>query len=379
MKLNPMRTIAAALPFCLALNWLAGCTPPPAPAAPIPLVYVQTIAASADATDIRLPASVRPRLETDLAFRAGGQVRQRLVEAGSAVKAGQVLATLDPADLQLAERAADDQSQAARAEADQAAREVARLERLVADGSAGAADLERQQARLDAARARAAQAARQRELAGNRKRYGELRAPFDGVVTAWRLDVGATVAEGTSVVSLARTADLEIAAEVPESMISELKARPARATIDAAGVADLPLKLRELAPATAGAGRLYRVRYSLGPAGKASTALAIGMSAQIVLHGARPVTGARLPAAALVKAADRPFVWQADGDAAKATLKTRPVQLLAQGADWVRVSGLADGTRIVAAGAHRLREGLAVRWIEQPQASVADARNEQPR
>lgn len=379
MKLIPLRAATAALPFVFAAAWLAGCTPPPPTPAALALVYVQTVAASSDASDTRLPASVRPRLESDLAFRAAGQIRQRLVEAGSAVKSGQVLATLDLADLQLAERAADDQVQAARAEADQAAREVARLERLVADGSAGAADLERQQARLDAARARTAQAMRQHELARNRNRYGELRAPFDGVVTAWRLDVGATVGEGTPVVSVARASDLEIAAEVPESMIGDLKARPARATIDAAAVIDVPLKLRELAPATAGAGRLYRVRYSLPAAGKSGAPLAIGMSAQIVLHDTRPVTGVRLPAAALVKAADRPFVWRAEGDAAKATLKAQPVQLLAQGADWVRVAGLTDGTRVVSAGAHRLREGLAVRWAEQPLASVADERSARPR
>ena len=70
------------------------------------------------------------------------------------MKAGQVLARLDPADYQLAVKAAADQVQAASVDAQQSASDEARFHRLLADGSVGTADHERQKARADAAAAR---------------------------------------------------------------------------------------------------------------------------------------------------------------------------------------------------------------------------------
>ena len=52
------------------------------------------------------------RVETEMGFRTGGKVVERLVEIGDVVKAGQALARLDPADYQLAVSAAADQVQA---------------------------------------------------------------------------------------------------------------------------------------------------------------------------------------------------------------------------------------------------------------------------
>ena len=55
--------------------------------------------------------------------------------------------------------------------------------RLLADGSVGAADHERQKARADAAAARYEQATRQLALARNRDGYTTLVAPYAGVIT----------------------------------------------------------------------------------------------------------------------------------------------------------------------------------------------------
>lgn len=43
---------------------------------------------------------IRARYETDLAFRIGGKVVSRSVEVGSVVRKGQLLARLDPRDMQ---------------------------------------------------------------------------------------------------------------------------------------------------------------------------------------------------------------------------------------------------------------------------------------
>ncbi|EUC20401.1 secretion protein HlyD family protein, partial [Burkholderia sp. BT03] len=50
-------------------------------------------------TSASLPAQVQARYSTSLSFRVGGKVTERKVRLGDAVKAGQIVASLDPTDL----------------------------------------------------------------------------------------------------------------------------------------------------------------------------------------------------------------------------------------------------------------------------------------
>ena len=144
---------------------LTACSPAAEKAPPIPAVYVTPVH-NDHGEDMRiLSGAVRPRIESELAFRAGGKVTARLVDLGQAVRAGQPLARIDAADYQLVADAAAEQLRAAQVDATQAASDAARFKRLLLDGSVGAADHERQQARSDAAAARVVQAERQLEPA----------------------------------------------------------------------------------------------------------------------------------------------------------------------------------------------------------------------
>jgi RND family efflux transporter MFP subunit len=202
---------------------LAACAPEPAEAPVVPSVYVSPVRNDSGAEQRVLFGSVRPRVEADLSFRVGGKVTARLVELGQAVRKGQVLARIDPADYQLAVEAAIEQQRAAEVDAVQSASDAARFKRLLADGSVGAADAERQQARADAAAARLTQAQKQVDLSRNRAGYAVLTAPFDGMVTALRFETGQMVGEGQTMLSLARPDELEVVVDVPESMLDDLK------------------------------------------------------------------------------------------------------------------------------------------------------------
>jgi multidrug efflux pump subunit AcrA (membrane-fusion protein) len=92
---------------------LAACSDPPAPVAVIKPVFVTTVTQAAFAQTRTFTSVVRARVETDVGFRTGGKVVERVVEVGDVVKAGQVLARLDPVDYQLTVSAAADQVQAA--------------------------------------------------------------------------------------------------------------------------------------------------------------------------------------------------------------------------------------------------------------------------
>lgn len=352
-------TLAASL-----VPLLAACSPPgPKPAA-VPAVYVTPVALQPTALERRFTAVVTPRIESDVAFRTGGKVLTRLVDLGEAVRAGQPLARLDSNDLRLAVEAAAEQLRAAEVDAQQAASDAARFTRLAADGSVPGADRERQQARADAAAARLAQAQRQLDLARNRDGYTTLAAPFDGVVTAVRIEPGQVIGEGQPAFAIARAQELELAVDVPEAMASTLAVQQATTT-GPAGAA-LPLRLRELAPSAHPATRSFRARYAL--TAPKPEGWRIGMTVELRLAGRAAAAVAELPAGAVVKADGAAAVWLV-ADPAKDTagaLRSQPVEVVSQSGDRVRLRGVPDGAWVVSAGAHKLDVGMRVRPIPRP-------------
>lgn len=391
-----MRQHPTATPFRWALPALAAlaaaCAPKPAAPPVVPSVFVSPVRNDGGVAQRVLFGSVRPRVEAELSFRTGGKVTARLVELGQSVRSGQALARIDPADYQLAMQAAAEQQRAAEVDAVQSASDAARFKRLLADGSVGAADAERQQARADAAAARLTQAQKQSELARNRAGYAALTAPFDGVVTALRFEVGQLVDDKQPVLSLARPGELEVLVDVPESLVAGLKGWQASVRLgeaaDGAATTPLPLRLRELAPSANAATRTSRARYAVaGPAD--GPPLRMGMTAQVQLQRASGPAGAELPLGALLvtAAADGaastsappgggPSVWLVD--ATTGALKRQPVQLLSQTTDHVRVAGLSDGALVVSVGAQKLDAGLKVQPVQRALDAMSAGMNPSP-
>lgn len=363
----PSAALTAASVATAAL-FLAGCGEKAAPQASVRSVYVSTVA-SADSFDKRsFTASVRARVETELGFRTGGKVLQRLVDVGTAVRAGQPLARLDANDYALTVQAAEDQVRAARVDAEQSASDEARFRRLAAEGSVGMADHERQKARADAAAARLGQAQSQLALARNRDAYTTLVAPYDGVVTALRAEMGQVVAEGQPVLALARDGEREIVADIPEEWVGRVRTAVASTSgWDERDNTALPLRLRELSPLASAQGRTFRARFSATEASrKMMGQLPLGSTAQLQLaskgSGDR---GVQLPVTALVKGSGQPGVWVLNPKGNGLIFK--PVQVQTIDESSLRVTGLSAGEKLVTVGAQKLDAGLAVRAIERPQ------------
>ena len=342
---------------------LAACSPAPSPVPRLPAVFVSTVHNEGAGSVRLLPGHLRPRVESELGFRAGGKVIARAVELGQSVRAGQVLGRVDDADYQLAVAAAAEQQRAAEVDRTQAASDAARFQRLLSDGSVGAADAERQQARADAAAARLTQAGRQLDLARNRAGYAVLTAPFDGVVTAIRFEVGQLLAEGQPVISLAKPGELELQVDVPEALAPGLQSWAASATLGE-GRTPVALRLRELAPSAAAGSRTFRARYAL-VSGAAAANRRMGMTAELRLQRPGGVAAAELPIGALLATSPASAaVWQVDTQTG--ALQRQPVQLISQTTDLVRVAGLTDGALVVSVGAQKLDAGMKVRAVPRP-------------
>lgn len=347
----------------LALAMLGACAPKDAPAPQPKPVYVTPVRLDAGAMERRFTATVRPRVESDLALRVGGKVLARQVEVGQTVRAGQVLARIDAADYELALHAAAEQQRAAQVDATQSASDAARFARLVDDGSIGSADLERQRARADAARARLDQAQQQTALARNRVGYAVLRAPFDGVVTALRFESGQVVGEGQPLITLAQPGELEVVADLPEGLAGDLDKAQAQAVAWEGARQPQSLRLRELSPSAAAATRTFRARYALADA-KAKPGWRIGSTVELTLRQSGATRSATVPVTALLNTGATPAVWIAD--AKTGALRQQPVAIVAQSTDHARVTGVADGALVVSVGAQKLDAGLKVRPVQRP-------------
>lgn len=312
---------------------------------------------------------VSARHESAQGFRTGGKVVSRMVEVGQSVVAGQMLARLDPADHELALRAAEDQLSAARVDAEQAASDEARFRRLLADHSVSVADHERQKARADAAAARQAQAARQLDLARNRMKYTKLVAEFDGVITSIRFETGQTVAEGQSVITIANLSELEVVADLPEEMADNVNTFSATATFWDSRSAAIPVKLREISPAAAAQTRTFRARFSIPDKSPVfQKTLHLGMTANLHLSQRDADLATVLPATAVWKTDSKTMVWQVGDTGNK--LVAKAVEVIRYTNEAVLVRGVPDGVKVVSAGIQKLVPDVEVAPVERSASGV---------
>jgi membrane fusion protein, multidrug efflux system len=352
---------AAALLAALLAGCGADAAPPPAPQ----LVRAVVVASSMSANATRYTAEIRSRYETDLAFRVGGKLVRRLVDAGAAVHKGDVLAQLDEADLRLGVDASRSALDAASAELDRARFDEARYRDLVERGLTTRAAYVAQRTTVKTSQSRLEQARADLRLSEQQLSYATLRADEDGVVTRTLAEAGAVVGAGQAVVSVARPDELEAVFDVPDSHIDDIR----DATAVHFALLDDPAtqyaaSVREVSPSADAVTRTYEVKTSIAqPPAKLRLGMTVTVTVTVEHAGGTP--GIALPATALFQQAHDPAVWVVNDAHA---LELRPVDVARYESDAVYVSaGLEPGDRVVTAGVHRLAAGQVVRLMDEVQ------------
>ncbi len=312
----------------------------------------QVVGAAAAANRPVYSGEIRARHETGLSFRVGGKLVARLVEAGSQVRAGQVLARLDAADAGL-------QADAAQAQFQQAEAEVKRFRELRGKGFVS-------QSALDAKETAFKAAAAQAGLTRNQSGYTTLRAEHDGVVAVTLAEAGQVVAAGQPVLRLAQSGELEVAIALPETQFAGHKpGDKAEITLLADEGAVFGGQLRELSPIADPVSRSYAARVAfVAPAGK----VALGMTARVRFVNpvpGKPVSGAGdliIPLSAIYQQGKQTAVWVVAADRG---VSLRQVTVAAyRDAGAIISDGLNPGERIVSAGVHRLSPGEKILIID---------------
>ncbi|HYR06107.1 MAG TPA: efflux RND transporter periplasmic adaptor subunit [Gallionella sp.] len=328
---------------------LAGCNKETVPAAKIERPALTIVAGSATTDSGTIySGEIRARYETQLGFRIGGKIIERLVDAGARVNAGQALMRLDPSDAGLQLGSAEAQYQLAEAD-------TKRYRELHSKGFISQSVLDAKETALKAAAAQAG-------LARNQSTYTTLHADRAGVIAATLAEAGQVVVTGQPVLRLAPDGEREVAIAIPESQLANLKVgTAAEIALLTAGAGAVPLsgRLRELSPVADPVSRTYAARVTLA---QASPDIALGMTARVRFATRQKNDGLLVPLTAIFQQGKQAAVWIV---AADRTISLRPVEVAAYRDDGaVITSGLAAGERIVSNGVHRLAPGEKIRIIE---------------
>lgn len=356
--MNHRLATSALVPLVLSLA-LAGCSRPEAPADPVRAVRTQVVADGTQVASHEYAAEIRARTESRLGFRVGGKLQSRAVNLGDPVRPGQVLAQLDGQDLRLGQDAARAALSAAQTQLDQASADFKRFKELRDQGFIGAAELERRETAVKAARAQWEQARAQLAVQGNQASYASLVADAAGVVTGVEAEPGQVVAAGAPIVRLAHDGPRDAVFSVPEDRVGSIRALLGKAggvRLLPWGSQDaVPATVREVAAAADPATRTFLVKADTGTA-----PVRLGQTASVRVD-APPVDGAiRLPLSAVVESQGRSMVWLFDRTSM--TVRQQPVTVAGADGNQVLIAqGLKPGDEVVTAGTHVLTPGQKVK------------------
>ncbi len=381
-------TAGVVLAAAIALSACSGSREAAAPGARQPVdVAVQAATLASGTQSFDVGGQVRARTTATLVSKLFAEVQEILAQPGDKVRAGQALIRLDSRDLQ-AQRA---QAEAGLAAAEQGAKAAAanldaaeaglalatathkRIAELRAKNSATPNELDQAVSALKAAQSHAAgaqagiqqaQAAAEAARAALRAAtvgasYAVITAPFDGVVTDKRVEVGNMATPGTPLMTVEDDRSFRLEVRVDESRVGD---------IDRTGTVEVAVDALDQAgaPAAAHAGTISEVSRSLDGAHAfqvkidlpANPALRSGMFGR-----ARFVGGTRqaltVPASAIVRRGQLTSVFVVGKDN---LARLRLVQLANASGDRAEIAaGLDSGELVVVQPSATLVDGAPVR------------------
>ncbi len=285
--------------------------------------------------------------ETALAFKNGGIIQQVHVKEGDAFKKGQLLASLEPTEINTAVR----QSQFA---LEKAERDYNRARQLYLDSVATLEQMENARTALDAAKQDA-------ERAGYNLRHTAIRAPFDGYVLRRAANAGQVVGPGTPVlmVSGAGHNGWLLRAGVSDTQWAAIRVGDSAAVSrDAAGGAPVPAVVQRKSEGIDPESGTFTIYLKL--AGPDLPSLASGMFGRATIRLSAKKDGWFIPYEALL-----------DGDAGTGyvfvtrdslTAQRVPVQIGEIGKDHVRITGgLEHAQSLIVSGSPYLRDGSVIK------------------
>ena len=147
--------------------------------------------------------------QIDFSAESAGRIVQLMVQEGSQVRAGQVLARID-------NQVAGADLQSAQAAVSQAKRDLERYQTALASGGVTQKQVDDVRLQLESVQARYA-------LANKNAQNTLLRSPIDGIINTKYVEVGAYLAAGTKLFEIVNISRLKLVVNVPENQVVLLR------------------------------------------------------------------------------------------------------------------------------------------------------------
>jgi RND family efflux transporter MFP subunit len=364
-----------------------------APAPPAVAVESARIEVRELSRTVEAIGTLDPNEEVTVSNQVEGPVSRVLVDLGDFVKAGQVLATLDTSELELAvrqqtaalqqemarigisdpganiEESATSQVKQAEATLSEARSRLERTKRLTDEGVLSRQQLDEQQAKFDVADAtvklaresvrniKATIAARKAALDLAQKKLGDARitAPMSGLVKERLVSEGTYLKANSPVVTLVQNSPLKLRVDMPETAIELVRTgRAVRFTVDSFPGKMFDGRISRLSPSVNQQSRTLKLEALVD---NSNGALKPGLFARVTILTGKTEKSLVAPLSALFTVAGLEKVFVIDGG----KVSERIVRTGSRGIDYVEiVEGVKEGDVIATSNLGSLQQGREV-------------------
>ncbi len=339
--------ILRLIPCILAILLIFGCKEKENATRQSPVVKIDTVRSEKGSGELQYPGRVVSSSDANISFKVAGTLKRVYVDEGERVKAGQLIAELDPTDYQI-------QLNATKAEYAQIKADAERVIGLYKDGGTTASNYDKARYGLEQIEAKL-------QNHKNQLSYTKIYAPFAGTVDKKFFDSNETVGAGMPVVSILGSGLPEVEVNLPAtSYVHKDNFFGYSCTLDVLPGEVLPLKLISIMP-QANANQLYTMRLKLEHNSKE---IAPGMSTWVTIRSNNAFSGwVVVPCTALVAEKSKSYVY-IYSDRSKEVKKVEvQVQKLHTDGTAVVLGELHDGDLVVSSGAHHVRDGVKVQLL----------------
>ena len=186
-------------------------------------VKVNQVEANGNSPFLSASGKIQAKNSADLSTRMMGYVNKVHVNVGDQVRKGQLLVSINNADLQAKKAQVNAGITEATAAFNNAQKDYNRFKNLFTSNSASQKEMDDITANFEMAKARLEAANQMKNEINAQFTYSNISAPFNGIITGKNIKVGDMANPGMPLISLETPGAFEVIAMVPETEISSIK------------------------------------------------------------------------------------------------------------------------------------------------------------
>lgn len=301
--------------------------------------------------------------EVNLAARVPGPLVKLPVNVGDTVTAGQVLAVIDQQDYETALKAAEGRLDQVQSEQEFAQREYQRAIDIKSNNPEliSPSQMDMAQRNLKSANAALVQAKASVKQARDSLAYTEIKAPFDGQVTAVLAENFEEIAPKQVVVRVLDNSRIEMVVDIPEQLISSVnRVDNVQVRFDAFSNSVLSAEIKEVGAEADAITRTYPITLVMDQVSGVNILPGMAGRASGKVKKLNADEGALIPVKALGQNTDGSmFIWKVNPNGALQKMNLESASIDGKG---VLIKGpIEAGDQIALAGIYQVKEGQIVK------------------